>query len=94
MRTIWQMLASSSNSPRHPKVGDRITFVKNRAKSQFGNGLQFGHARVEEVIDVNHIKVVMIEREFWEFGEEGRRILTWSETYQAWRGRRGHKVLT
>lgn len=85
----WRTLASNS-TPRYPKVGERVMFVKHRAKT----GLAFGHARVVEVIDSNHIKAVMIEKEFWPiFGEEGKRILTWSELYQAWRGRQGNKVL-
>ena len=95
MRTILQVLAAN-DSPRHPKVGDKIMFVKHRSKGPFGgNGIHFGHARVEEIIDANHIRVVMIEKEFWpEFGEEGKRILTWSEKYRAWRGRQGNKVLS
>lgn len=94
MRIKLQMLASN-DSPRHPKVGDEVMFVKHRCKGPFGGtGLRLGHARVEEVIDADHIKVVMIEKNFRSDGEEGNRLLTWSDVYKAWRGRRGNMVLS
>ncbi len=90
MRTLLQVLASNK-TPRYPKVGEKVVFVKYRCGK---TGLAFGHAKVEEVIDKDHLKVWMIEKEFWSNGEEGKRILTWSEKYKSWRGRRGNRILS
>ena len=75
--------------PRHPKVGQKIMFVKYRCGK---SGIAIGHGRVEEIIDRDHIKV-MVDGD-WEKMFNGLSTLTWSDFFAAWRGRRGNMVLS